>query len=61
MLLVLLWLQSVDIKLFIQKKKIYIEDSKKGKFVSQISCSITTSEVTRFQANGKGRVNVDKT
>ena len=35
-LLRLPWLQSVDVKLFIQKKEIYIRDIKKRKAVSQI-------------------------
>ena len=42
------WLQSVDIKLFIQKKKIHIRDSKKREALFQISCSTTLSEDTRF-------------
>ena len=61
LLLGLPWLRSVDAKLFIQKKEIHIGDSKKGEAVSQIPCSITSSEDTRFQASGKGRVNVDET
>ena len=61
LLLGLQWLRSVDAKLFIQKKEIQIGDSKKGGAVSQMPCSITPSEDTRFEASGKGRVNVDET
>ena len=56
----LLWLQSVDAKLYIQKKKIHIGDSKKGKAVFQISCSTTVFENTRFQASTKNKANVDE-
>ena len=48
LLLGLPWLRSVDAKLFIQKKEIHIGDSKKGEAVSQIPCSITSSEYTCF-------------
>ena len=56
----LLWLQNVDVKLFIWNKKIYIRDTKKGEAVFQISCSTTPSEDTRFQANSKSKVDIDK-
>ena len=48
LLLGLPWLQSVDVKLFIQKKEIHIKDRKKEKAIFQIPYSTTTSEDTRF-------------
>ena len=60
LLLGLLWLQSIDVKLYIQKKKIHIGDIKKGEALFQIPCSTTTSEDTRFQASTKNKTNVDE-
>lgn len=48
LLLKLLWLQSVDVKLFIHKKEIHIKDTKKGEEVFQILFLTTTSENTHF-------------
>ena len=53
-------LQSVDAKLFIQKKEIHIEYTKKGETVSQTCCSITVSEGTQFQASKNKKIVVDK-
>ena len=54
------WLQSVDIKLFIQKEKIHIRNSKKREALFQISCSTILSEDTRFQASNKSKAKIDK-
>ncbi len=54
------WLQSIDAKLFIQKKEIHIGDTKKGEIVSHIPCSTTLSEDTCFQASIKGKAVMDE-
>lgn len=51
LLLRLPWLWSIDAKLFIQKKEIYINKVKKREIVSQIPCSTTFSKDTRFEAS----------
>ena len=53
-----LW--SVDVKLFIEKKEIFIEDNKKREAIYQILCSTTLFEDTRFQANSKNKANVNE-
>ena len=60
LLLGLPWLRSVDAKLFIQKKEIYIGDIKKGETVSHIPYSTTPSEDAHFQASSKGKAVVDE-
>lgn len=45
-LLRLPWLQSIDAKLFIKKKEIYISNVKKEEIVFQIFCSTTSSKNT---------------
>ena len=60
LLLGLPWLQSVDAKLFIQKKEIHIRNTKKGETVSSIPCSTTVSEGTQFQTSKKEKIVVDK-
>ena len=60
LLLELPWLQSVNAKLFIQKKEIYIGDIKKREMVSQILYSITPSKDTWFEASSKSEVDEDK-
>ena len=54
------WLRSVDVKLFIQKKEIYISNIKKEEVVSQILCSTTSSEKTHFEANIKNQIDTDE-
>ena len=48
LLLELPWFQSIDAKLFIQKKEIYIGNTKKEETVSQIPYSTTLSKDIRF-------------
>ena len=48
LLLGLSWLQSIDTRLYIQKKEIHIGDSEKGDVIFQIPCSTTVSEDTCF-------------
>ena len=60
LLLGLFWLQSVDAKLFIQKKEIHIGDTKKQETISQILYSTTVSKGTQFQANKKEKIVVDE-
>ena len=60
LLLGLLWFWSIDVKLFIQKKEIYIGDTKKREIVSHILCSITPFKNAHFQASSKGKTIVDE-
>lgn len=60
LLLGLLWLRSVDAKLFIQKKEIHIGDTKKREAVSLIPCTTTPSEDTRFRVSSKGKAVVEE-
>ena len=59
-LLGLLWLWSVDAKLFIQKKEIHIGDIKKREVVSQIPYSTTSSKETQLEASSKNQIDADE-
>ena len=60
LLLELLWLWSVDAKLFIQEKEIHIGNIKKREVITQILCSTTFSKKTQFEASCKNQINKDK-
>ena len=59
MLLVLSWLQSIDVKLFIQKKEIHIGDIKKKEMVSKISYFTISSTDIHFQTSIKNKAIID--